>query len=61
VAWPGWGTGLKAASVLALLDDGVESVRTGGSADNHAIMRANHAMGFTIDEHWVTLVAPSRH
>ena len=61
-AWRGQGvgSGLKAASVLALLDDGVESIRTGGSADNDAILRANHTIGFTIDEHWVTLVAPSQ-
>ena len=25
-----------------------------------AILRANHTIGFTIDEHWVTLVAPSQ-
>ncbi|MDN5797337.1 MAG: hypothetical protein L0H79_16495 [Intrasporangium sp.] len=56
----GVGTGLKAASVLALIEDGVEPCRTGGSADNHAIRRANHVIGFLIDEQWVTLAPPDQ-
>ncbi|HET7397427.1 MAG TPA: acetyltransferase [Intrasporangium sp.] len=55
----GVGTGLKAASLLALIEDGIESVRTGGSADNHAIIRANTTIGFVIDQEWVTLTAPA--
>lgn len=58
--WRGRGlaTAVKAASVLALLVDGVRVVRTGGDADNEAIIRANAALGFVVDEQWVTLTAP---
>ena len=52
----GVGTGLKAASVLALLDHGITRIRTGGSADNAAILRANTSLGFVVDEHWVTRI-----
>ncbi len=51
----GIGTGLKAASMLALARDGVATVRTGGSDDNTAIVAANEALGFVVDERWVTL------
>ncbi|GAA4193637.1 hypothetical protein GCM10022288_27730 [Gryllotalpicola kribbensis] len=56
-AWrgKGVGTGLKASAVLALLHRGVRAIRTGGSADNPAIIAANKRLGFTIDEEWVTL------
>lgn len=46
---------VKAASVLALLDAGVTRFRTGGSADNPAIIAANTALGYVRDEEWVTL------
>ncbi len=51
----GIGTAVKAASVLALLDAGVTRFRTGGSADNPAIIAANAALGYVRDEEWVTL------
>ncbi|UFU14272.1 acetyltransferase [Curtobacterium sp. C1] len=51
----GIGTAVKAASVLALLDAGVTRFRTGGSADNPAIIAANTALGYVRDEEWVTL------
>lgn len=51
----GLATAVKAASVLELLEAGVESFRTGGSADNPAILAANRAVGFVVDEEWVTL------
>jgi GNAT superfamily N-acetyltransferase len=56
-AWRGRGLGVaaKAASVLALLDDGVTRFRTGGSADNAAILAANDVVGYVRDEEWVTL------
>lgn len=54
----GLGTAVKAASVLDLLDRGVAIVRTGGSAENAAILAANRAVGFVVDEEWVTLEAP---
>lgn len=53
----GIGTAVKAASVLALLDAGVARFRTGGSADNPAIIAANTALGYVRDEEWVTLEA----
>jgi len=53
----GIGTAVKAASVLALLDAGVTRFRTGGSADNPAIIAANTALGYVRDEEWVTLEA----
>jgi GNAT superfamily N-acetyltransferase len=51
----GLGTAVKAASVLALADDGVSSFRMGGSAENAAIIRAGEALGYVRDEDWVTL------
>jgi GNAT superfamily N-acetyltransferase len=56
-AWRGQGLGIavKAASVLALAAEGVTQFRTGGSADNLAILRANDAVGYIQDEEWVTL------
>lgn len=58
--WRGRGlaTALKAVSVLALLLDGVQAVRTGGAGDNVAIIRANAAIGFVVDEWWVTMTVP---
>lgn len=51
----GIGTALKAASVLALLDEHVVRFRTGGSDDNPAIIAAGTAVGYRRDEEWVTL------
>ncbi len=55
----GIGTGVKAESVLALIDHGIKTIRTGGSADNEVILRVNSALGFVVDEHWVTLTEPT--
>lgn len=51
----GLGTAVKAASVLKLGSEGVKRFRTGGSAENAAILRANDALGYIRDEAWVTL------
>ena len=51
----GLGVAVKALSVLTLVDDGVERFRTGGSADNAGILRANALLGYVRDEEWVTL------
>ena len=51
----GLGVAVKAASVLELSAAGVTRFRTGGSADNAAIQRANVALGYVRDEEWVTL------
>ncbi|OII31899.1 hypothetical protein BIU98_07355 [Curtobacterium sp. MMLR14_010] len=61
-AWRGRGLGVaaKAASVLALLADGVTRFRTGGSADNAAILAANDVIGYVRDEEWVTLAPGGR-
>lgn len=55
----GLATAVKAGSLLALTADGVATVRTGGSDENHAILAANAALGFEVDEHWLTLAAPT--
>jgi GNAT superfamily N-acetyltransferase len=61
-AWRGRGLGVavKAASVLALAEDGVRRFRTGGSAENTAILRANDALGYVCDEEWITLEPSAR-
>ncbi|KPG81469.1 hypothetical protein [Frigoribacterium sp. RIT-PI-h] len=56
----GLGLAVKACSVLALLSYGVTRFRTGGSADNAVILRANDAMGYIRDEEWVTLEQDAR-
>ncbi|WP_144712245.1 GNAT family N-acetyltransferase [Curtobacterium pusillum] len=56
-AWRGRGLApaVKAWSVLALADAGTTRFRTGGSAENAAIRSANAAVGYVVDEEWVTL------
>ncbi|OQJ63074.1 acetyltransferase [Clavibacter tessellarius] len=54
----GLGTAVKAASVRGLLEAGVTSFRTGGSSENAAIIAAGTALGYRIDEEWLTLRAP---
>lgn len=54
----GLGTAVNAASVLALASEGFVSFRTGGSAANPASIAANRAVGYALDEEWVTLVPP---
>ena len=54
----GLATAVKAASVRALLADGVATIRTGGSSGNAGILAAGTAIGFRVDEEWVTLDAP---
>lgn len=51
----GLAVAVKAASVLALSAEGVTRFRTGGSADNAGIIRANTVLGYVRDEEWVTL------
>ncbi|MEG8034485.1 hypothetical protein QP157_03855 [Sphingomonas sp. LR61] len=61
-AWRSRGLSIavKAASVLVLAAEGVTRFRTGGSADNTAILRANDAVGYVRDEEWVTLAQDAR-
>ncbi|MBD8704554.1 acetyltransferase [Frigoribacterium sp. CFBP 13712] len=51
----GLAVAVKAASVLALSAEGVTRFRTGGSADNAGIIRANTVLGYVRDEEWITL------
>ncbi len=55
----GLATAVKAASVLALLREGVEAFRTGGAAENSAILGSNLRMGYVVDQEWLTL-SPTR-
>lgn len=45
---------VKAFAVLALNADGVRTFRTGGSDQNPAIIAANAALGYVLDEEWLT-------
>ncbi|MDP9738162.1 acetyltransferase [Curtobacterium sp. 260] len=54
----GLGAAVKAYSILALLGEGALLFRTGGSADNAAIIGANARLGYVRDEEWVTLAEP---
>lgn len=56
----GIGSAVKAASLLALLRDGIEVFRTGGAAENAAILASNRSLGYQVDEEWVTLSSPLR-
>ncbi len=51
----GIGKAVKALSVLALAEDGARTFRTGGADDNAASLGANRALGYEVDEHWLTL------
>ncbi|GGI41925.1 hypothetical protein GCM10010988_36470 [Cnuibacter physcomitrellae] len=59
--WRGRGIGaaVKAASVLALLGEGQTRFRTGGDAGNAASLGASLALGYVVDEEWLTL-APTQ-
>lgn len=46
---------VKAASILALLEDGVTHFATGGSAENPASLAVNRALGYEVTERWVTV------
>jgi len=50
----GLGTAVKAACVLALAEEGRRTFRTGGSMDNPASIAANRAVGYELDEEWLT-------
>ncbi|MFL0564587.1 GNAT family N-acetyltransferase [Microbacterium sp. 179-I 1D1 NHS] len=54
----GLGTAVKAASILALVREGVDAFRTGGAEENSAILRANQSLGYLIDERWLTFSPP---
>ncbi|MDX2971958.1 hypothetical protein PWY87_07810 [Kribbella solani] len=45
---------VKAASILAFLDIGINRFSTGGAATNQASLQANQALGYQLTEHWRT-------
>jgi GNAT superfamily N-acetyltransferase len=47
---------VKAASVLALLSDGVSVFGTGGADENAASLAMNARLGYAVTERWLTLV-----
>jgi hypothetical protein len=54
----GLASGVKAASVLALAADGVRTFGTGGAAANAGSLAMNRALGYTIEERWLSLLPP---
>lgn len=46
---------VKAASVLALLGEGVTVFGTGGAAENAASLAMNARLGYVVEERWLTL------
>ena len=48
----GIGQAVKAASILALADDGVTTFGTGGAGVNEASLKANSALGYALEERW---------
>ncbi|MGN6327229.1 GNAT family N-acetyltransferase [Pseudolysinimonas sp.] len=51
----GLAVAVKAAAMLAAIDDGAVRLGTGGSALNEASIRMNERCGYALDERWVTL------
>lgn len=54
----GIGQAVKAASILALLGDGIRVFGTGGAALNDASLGANLALGYVIEERWRSYAPP---
>jgi GNAT superfamily N-acetyltransferase len=54
----GLGQAVKAASILALLAEGITVFGTGGAAANDASLGANLALGYIIDERWRSYSPP---
>lgn len=50
----GIGPAVKAASVIALADDGARLLGTGGAGANHASLAANAAVGYVVEERWLS-------
>jgi hypothetical protein len=55
----GLAAGVKAAAVLALAAEGVRIFGTGGAAVNAGSIAINRALGYAIEERWLSL-APAR-
>ncbi len=54
--WRGHGLGaaVKATSIVALAASGIRTFRTGGAAVNDASLGVNRAVGYRVDERWLT-------
>jgi GNAT superfamily N-acetyltransferase len=55
----GIGQAVKAASILALLSEGVTVFGTGGAGVNEASLGANRALGYVLEERWRTYAPPT--
>jgi GNAT superfamily N-acetyltransferase len=55
----GIGTAVKAASIIALASQGVRLFGTGGATVNAASLRANEALGYVVEERWLSYRKPS--
>jgi hypothetical protein len=55
----GIGQAVKAASILALLVEGVRVFGTGGAALNDASLGANLALGYVVEERWRSYAPPA--
>jgi hypothetical protein len=55
----GLAVAVKAASIIALADDGVRVFATGGAAVNAGSIRMNEALGYVIEERWLSLEPPA--
>lgn len=54
----GIGQAVKAASILALLAEGVRVFGTGGADQNDASLGANLALGYVVEERWRSYAPP---
>ncbi|MCU1472931.1 acetyltransferase [Amnibacterium sp.] len=55
----GLAAGVKAASVLVLAAEGVRTFGTGGAAINAGSLAMNRAVGYTVEERWLSLAPPA--
>lgn len=49
---------VKAASIMALADDGVRVFGKGGAQVNAGSVRMNENLGYAIEERWLSLKLP---
>jgi GNAT superfamily N-acetyltransferase len=54
----GLAVAVKAASILALADDGIRTFGTGGAQVNSGSIRMNERLGYAIEELWFSLAMP---
>lgn len=54
----GVGAAVKAASIIALAEDGVRIFGSGGARVNEAILRTNKSLGYIVEEHWLSYQLP---